>query len=496
MPFEPFPKAGGTRKRFLLGSLLIVALMASATLAVVLLEVGHVKSYFPRATIDKGAITQITAAPPGAAETILIIGSDKRAAAGNRPDRLSPPHSDTLLLIRMDPDRHQTSILSIPRDLKTQIVTAEGVAMTTKINAAFSIGGSALVAKAIKGVLPGLAINHIIDIDFKGFRQVIDAIGCVYVFVDRRYFNVNLHTAATNYANIDISPGYQKLCGQQALDYARYRHSDSDYVRVARQQDFIRQAKQQVGVQNLFNHQDQLLKAVRNAVHTDIHGDAVVRLINLGLFSLGRPVRQVAFQSTPGPSYVTATPEQDAGTVNDFLNADPGPIHVAAPLRVPAAPARTLAGRGHSLGAGLGLIATPAADLSLEHSAARSAALTVYAPRLRAAQANAADVVRTYLLADEQGNPHQAYVISIARGLVGEFYGLEGTDWMTPPILSGAHQTRRIGGLSYDLYVDGGHIRLVAWRTPGAVYWLSNTVRDSLTNQQLLAIAQSARPVS
>jgi hypothetical protein len=106
------------------------------------------------------------------------------------------------------------------------------------------------------------------------------------------------------------------------------------------------------------------------------------------------------------------------------------------------------------------------------------------------------DLVRAYTLRDEQNVKHHAYVISIARGLVGEFYGIEGTDWMSPPILAGQHQTRSVGGRSYDLYVDGGHIRLVAWRTTAAVYWLSNTLRDSLTNQQMLAIAQSARPVN
>jgi hypothetical protein len=104
--------------------------------------------------------------------------------------------------------------------------------------------------------------------------------------------------------------------------------------------------------------------------------------------------------------------------------------------------------------------------------------------------------VRTYTLHDEQNARHRAYVISIARGLVGEFYGIEGTDWKDPPILAGQHETRKIGGRSYDLYADGGHIRLVVWRTPAAVYWLNNTLRDSLSNQQMLAVAASARPVN
>jgi len=258
------------RKRFLIGSLIIVVLVASATIAAVLLEVGHIQSYFPKATIAPPAIAQITPVAAGAPETILIIGDDKRALSSNLADKASPPHSDTMLLIRMDPNQHQTSVLSVPRDLKTTIMTPQGGVETAKINAAYALGGAALVAQTIKATLPGLEINHIVDINFGGLRKVIDAIGCVYIYVDRFYYHYNDGTAANNYSSIDIQPGYQKLCGQTALDYARYRHTDSDFVRVARQQDFIRQAKQQVGAQNLFNHQDQLLKALRNAVRKEL----------------------------------------------------------------------------------------------------------------------------------------------------------------------------------------------------------------------------------
>ena len=78
--------------------------------------------------------------------------------------------------------------------------------------------------------------------NFKGFREAVNAVGCVYIDVDRRYFHDN---AACRPAvrEIDIQPGYQKLCGQKALDYVRFRHADTDLVRAARQQDFLRQAR-------------------------------------------------------------------------------------------------------------------------------------------------------------------------------------------------------------------------------------------------------------
>ena len=73
----------------------------------------------------------------------------------------------------------------------------------------------------------------------------MDKIGGIWLDVDRRYYHVNNGTAAENYANINLQPGYQLLTGQQALDFVRYRHTDDDYHRIARQQQFVRALKQQ-----------------------------------------------------------------------------------------------------------------------------------------------------------------------------------------------------------------------------------------------------------
>jgi hypothetical protein len=98
-------------------------------------------------------------------------------------------------------------------------------------------------------------------------------------------------------------------------------HTDSDFSRVARQQDFLRQAKDQVGVMGLIDRRSQLERIFGKAVQTDIRGTTdVLRITNLIAFSLGRGVRQVPFHATAGPSYVTATPEQIRRTVDDFLH--------------------------------------------------------------------------------------------------------------------------------------------------------------------------------
>ncbi len=494
MPLEPFQRAPGVWKRFILGSLAIVVLMAAATAAAVLLEVKHVADLLGPATLHPAAGV-ITAAQAGGAETILVIGTDRRPQSSNLTDRNGPAHSDTLLLVRMDPQKNQTSVMSIPRDLRTTInAGAKGTSMQ-KINAAYSIGGAALTAKTVEQTLPGVTIQQIIDVNFRGFRRVVDAIGCVYIFVDHRYLHTSAPTAADNYASINVQPGYQRLCDQTALDYARYRHTDTDFLRVARQQDFVRQAKQQVGASGLINNEDKLLKALHASVETTIHGTAtVLHLFKLAAFSLGRPIRQVKFLpqaavTVAGGNYVVATPADIRADVADFLHGNPpATLHVPAiNLRSPTKTRRL---------AGLGLTATPASDIGLANVASVGLPLKLYMPRLRLQSGATPDLVRAYTLPDQRGVRHKAYVVSIARGLAGEYYGVEGTDWLTPPVLAGAHESRTIAGRTYNVYIEGTHIRTVSWRLPHAVYWLNNTLDSLLTNQQMLAIAESVRPVN
>jgi LCP family protein required for cell wall assembly len=170
---------------------------------------------------------------PGEPENILLIGSDTRPTEGD------PGRSDSLILVRMDSKRGFISMLSFPRDL---FVTIPGAGQN-KINAAYSLGA----AKTIETVqeLTGEDVNGYVIVDFQGFARLVDTEGGVYLDVDRRYYNKNIGTAATNYADIDLQPGYQRLNGTDALAYVRYRHTDSDYARIARQQQFLSELKRQ-----------------------------------------------------------------------------------------------------------------------------------------------------------------------------------------------------------------------------------------------------------
>ena len=179
---------------------------------------------------------------PGQPTVALVVGSDKRRFG---PEASVTGNSDTLMLLRADPINDSISMLSFPRDLRAEIVCRNRLMYMDRINAAYDACGSLGSLQTVKR-LTGLPINYLITVDMKGFRQIVDRIGGVWIDVDRRYFNKNLGTAATNYTDIDLMPGYQKVEGERALQYVRYRHTDSDLYRIARQQHFVKALKQQV----------------------------------------------------------------------------------------------------------------------------------------------------------------------------------------------------------------------------------------------------------
>jgi hypothetical protein len=100
---------------------------------------------------------------------------------------------------------------------------------------------------------------------------------------------------------------------------------------------------------------------------------------------------------------------------------------------------------------------------------------------------------RIYTIRDETGKPHQAYRLVLSRGIAGQYYGVEGMTWKDPPILDNPDEKRMVNGRKFAIYRDGSAIRLVAWRTAKAVYWVSNTLTHDLTNRQMLGIAGSLR---
>jgi LCP family protein required for cell wall assembly len=198
----------------------------------------------------------------------LVIGYDHRA--GIESD--VPSRSDTIMLVRADPVAKTISMLSFPRDMRVPIHCPGKLPFNSKINSAYEACGETGTLETVHA-LTGIDINYLVTVDFHGFKQIVDKLGGVWIDVDHRYFNDNAGVSPGNgYATINLWPGYQKLNGSQALDYARFRHTDSDLYRVARQQLFVQALKQQAQANFSPQKVDQIIGALRRNVEIGIGG--------------------------------------------------------------------------------------------------------------------------------------------------------------------------------------------------------------------------------
>ena len=170
--------------------------------------------------------------------TILVMGTD----GGSEPGRGSDHRSDSLLLLHTDPGTHRISYLSIPRDLRVDI---PGYG-PSKINAASQLGGPTLTLSTVRA-LTGLPIQHVVVVDFDGFKKLIDAIGGIEVNVPKpilsNRFDCPYPTRARclQWKGWRFHRGPQHMNGEQALIYSRIRENqlnpgENDLTRAARQQ--------------------------------------------------------------------------------------------------------------------------------------------------------------------------------------------------------------------------------------------------------------------
>ena len=502
---NPFPSRGraGLWIRAVLAAVVVIVLTAGATATAGLLNVQKFVDDLKAGGTVRDTEGVITRADAGEPRTILLIGSDHRFGTPGDDAR-----SDTMMLVRIDPDAAATTVLSIPRDLRVTFRTRDGgLHPDTKINETYTLGGEALTARVIRQTF-GIAINNIANVNFRGFREAIDAIGCVYVDVDRRYYHSNIGVAIGNqYAEIDLMPGYQLMCGERALDYVRYRHGDNDLVRGARQQDFLRQIRSQYDAKDFIDNPHKLTKVVGQRMQTDKSLQSVDALIDLGkqvAFSAGRPIQQVSIRpiyttGTNGAAYVELAPGEIERVRREFLNPSAAP----EPPKRKGGKRKGKRGRKAQSNApagndGLYDMAETGKQYALQLGFMR---IPVYYPRWIPnafgyhAPVNEGGYPLKYRMKSGSGKMKAAYRLVVDVGgdaYPGNYMGVQGLAWTDPPILDNPSDDHRtINGKKLDLYYDGTRLRLVAWRQPRAVYWISNTLEKRLSNDQMLRIAGS-----
>jgi polyisoprenyl-teichoic acid--peptidoglycan teichoic acid transferase len=514
---EPAPKPKRFWWRFSLAAVIIVAVSGAATATSILLYLDSIAHALSHNNVYSSKLKRyLKAVDGGEPENILILGSDKRAGVEFEED---PGRSDTTMLLRLDPDRNAIAVMSIPRDLKVEI---PGYG-TGKFNEAYSYGGPKLTLQTVKQ-LTGLPINHVVNVDFLGFVRAVYAIGCVYVDVDRRYYHSNVGVPPSEqYAEINVQPGYQLLCGKKGLQYVRYRHTDTDLVRSARQQDFISAARQRVSVQDLVFDQSGLIDIFTKYTTSDINDkETMLQVLKLFLASRNAAIKEVHFPAELGPSFVYTTPEAVNEAVNMFLGIEASGGSRGTLEDGEASDGKS-AKKGKKKNKGKkphqekphiakpkppgsdGLVPAREAGEAEGEAAARKFGHgfpVFYPTRLPSgayfAESNPYEHVqdpRVYHVKDTDDKRHAAYrmvaVLELPDG--AHYFGVQGVQgWSDPPILSNPSLTKTIRGREYEIFVDGDRIKLIAWHRGDNSYWVSNDLLQTLTNDQMIGIARSA----
>lgn len=185
---------------------------------------------------------------PTSAMNLLLVGSDNRAGLTAAQSKelavgglavAAGARSDTMLLVHVSKSRDSAVIISLPRDSLVTIPEHQSTsgkslipARKNKLNAAFSFGGAPLLIATIEGET-GLRIDHYIEINFLGFKNIIDALGGIDVCVKKNIDDPKSHLV--------ITAGLHTLNGIDALKYVRTRYFDGlgDIGRMQRQQQFM-----------------------------------------------------------------------------------------------------------------------------------------------------------------------------------------------------------------------------------------------------------------
>lgn len=426
---------------------------------------------------------------PDAAQTVLLAGLDHRYADGPKS------RSDTMLLVRLDPDAGATTLLSLPRDLRVEALGKKG---RQKLNSAWFLGGASRLRTTIGEDVLGtpedpFEIDQVVSVKFDAFSKTINKLGCLFAEVDRKYFVA----PGAGHAQIDQPAGYQRLCGQDALAYVRYRIGDSDFLREARQANYLTEIRSQISPRAVI--EGGLLEELTRFVRTTAgRGSELRSLATLAVYVTAKPTVRIVLgdlrDAGDGTGDVLTSPAALASARRRFLEP-------RAPKQqtTPSDPGETERRRPHRVRVGVPpSMTTDTAGARRIVRATRTAGIETWAPDVRLGRAAwQPEMSRGYLLQDDDGKPRwpSYHLVAAVGGGAGQFYGVQGTTWKQPPILALASDEIRIGGRTWRVQYDGKRVRRLIWQAPTGTYWVTNTLSNELTPREMYALAKSLRRV-
>lgn len=260
---------------------LIISSLALLAIIITLFVVGYVWLKGKESRMKLPAVSKVLdPRRSGQPETTLIMGVDKGSVPGEVESR-----TDIMMLVSVNPDGNKAAVISIPRDTRVKIAGHKGY---NKINAAHAFGGTALAIDIVRE-FTGLPINHYVEIDFQGFKDIVNALGGVKMHVDKTINDI--------YAGY-VPAGDVILNGDQALALVRARHDvkavpGGDLDRIKNQRKFLQ------AMLGTVSHQRNPFKLVKviDAVSNDVKTD----LSFMKMLSLGRKLRGTNLQMSTAP---------------------------------------------------------------------------------------------------------------------------------------------------------------------------------------------------
>jgi LCP family protein required for cell wall assembly len=239
------------------------------------------------------------------AENILIMGSDARV--GDAALNVEGERSDTTILLHLAADRESAVMVSIPRASMVDIpecTREDGTTIPARpaemFNAAFSEGGPACTIRTVES-LTDIRVDHHVVIDFRGFKDMVNALGGVEVCVPYDVYDPKSH--------LNLEAGRQKVKGQQALAYVRTRTGlgdGSDLSRIDRQQAFLGSMISKVRSKGLLLRPDRLynfLAAATQSITADPDLGSLNALRKLAQDVRGLDTKDVTFVTVPNEPY-------------------------------------------------------------------------------------------------------------------------------------------------------------------------------------------------
>ncbi|MET9435475.1 LCP family protein [Streptomyces sp. NPDC006551] len=280
------PRTRGQRvRRALLWTLLIAVVGAGAT---GYWSYSRIDGNIKGVDLDKALGDDRPPRRPTAGQNLLVLGSDSRAGANGALDggKVAGARSDTALVVHIPEGRTRATAISIPRDTlvtrpacrKSDGGTAPS-AQRVMFNSVYAQYGPACVVKTVEK-MSGVRLDHYMEIDFAGFKDLVDAIGGVTVHLDEPIEN--------GPGGLDLAAGPQRLNGTQSLAYVRTRYGvkdGSDLGRIGNQQKFLLALLTEVKKQDLLSSPAKTYKIADSATKALTTDSELASLTALSAFA-------------------------------------------------------------------------------------------------------------------------------------------------------------------------------------------------------------------